>query len=136
MSQKSRTVPGAGDVRRAARDPRGAEDPEDTSLKRPEGQTDLRAPHERDEAPDPLDDSETTPVGGPRQVIEQAASDVGRGLVDTDRRGIPSDVPAPGPRPEDSPGAETLQPEGIDRKSLSGRGEKRNVRPGKDATHT
>ena len=128
-------VPGAGTLRHAARNLPGAEDPEDTSLKRPEGETDLRAPHERDEAPDPLDDSETTPIGGPRQIIEQAASDVSRGLVDTGR-GIPDNVPSPGPAPEDSPGAEMPQEEGLDRKSLAERGEKRNVRPGKDATHT
>lgn len=114
----------------------GAEDADDTNLKHPEGKRDLRLPHERDEAPDPLDSSETTPVGGPRQVIEQAASDVSRGLVDTDLHGIPSNVPASGPEPEQSPGAEVPQEGGIDRKSLSGRGEKRNVRPGKDATHT
>jgi hypothetical protein len=114
----------------------GAEDADDTNLKRPEGKRDLRLPHERDEAPDPLDSSETTPVSGPRQVIEQAASDLSRGLVDTDRHGTPSDVPAPGPAPEESPGAEVPDEAGLDRKSLSGRGEKRNPRPGKDATHT
>lgn len=129
--------PGAGDLHHAARDFPGAEDREDTSLKRPEGETDLREPYERDEAPDPLDNTETTPVGGPRQVIEQAASDVSRGLIDTDRRGVPSDVPAAdGPRPESSPGADVRQEEGIDRKSLAERGGKRNPRPGKDATHT
>ena len=136
VGREARTpVPGAGNQHHAARDFPGAEDPEDTSLKRPEGETDLREPYERDEAPDLLDDSETTPVGGPRQVIEQAASDVNRGLVDTGR-GIPDNVPSPGPAPEDSPGAEMPQEEGLDRKSLAERGEKRNIRPGKDATHT
>lgn len=138
MNQKpgNRDVPGAAGIESAARDTSGTEDPEDTSLRRPAGRTDLRVPHERDEAPDPLDASETTPVGGPRQVIEQAASDISRGLVDTDRHGVPSDVPAQGPPPEESPGAELPGREGIDRKSLARRGESEQHRPGKDATHT
>lgn len=133
---QKQAVPGAVDLKDGERDRSATPDPEDTSLKRAPGKNDLRAPHERDEAPDPLDSSETTPVGGPRQVIEQAASDVSRGLVDTDRHGVPNDVPGPGPGPEATPGAEVAQAEGVDRKSLSGRGEKRNPRPGKDATHT
>lgn len=50
---------------------------------------------------------------GPRQVIEQAARDIRRGLRDTDLHGIPSNVPGPGPAPEDSPGAE-VPPDGVD----------------------
>lgn len=50
---------------------------------------------------------------GPRQVIEQAARDIGRGLRDTDLHGTPSDVPGPGPAPEDSPGAD-VPPDGVD----------------------
>ncbi len=50
---------------------------------------------------------------GPRQVIEQAARDISRGLRDTDLHGMPSNVPGPGPAPENSPGAE-VPPEGID----------------------
>jgi len=34
-----------------------------------------------------------------RRRVAQAAADVGRGLKDTDRRGIPNDVPAPAVRP-------------------------------------
>jgi hypothetical protein len=49
---------------------------------------------------------------GPRQVIEQAARDIGRGLRDTDLHGTPSNVPGPGPNPEHSPGAE-VPPEGV-----------------------
>lgn len=55
---------------------------------------------------------------GPRQVIEQAASDVAHGLVDTDLHGTQNDVPGPGPAPEDSPGAEVPR-EGVDRKNYS-----------------
>lgn len=124
------------DPRPGGRELLGAEDADDTGLKRPENKRDLRLPHERDEAPDLLDSSETTPVSGPRQVIEQAASDLSRGLVDTDRHGTPSDVPAPGPTPEESPGAEVPDEGGLDRLSLSGRGEKKIPRPGKDAPHT
>ena len=50
---------------------------------------------------------------GPRQVIEQAARDISRGLRDTDLHGTPSNVPGPGPAPENSPGAE-VPPEGVD----------------------
>jgi hypothetical protein len=50
---------------------------------------------------------------GPRQVIEQAASDIAHGLRDTERRGIPSDVPGPGPAPEHSPGA-SVPKDGVD----------------------
>lgn len=42
-----------------------------------------RLPHERDESPD---SSATT--SGPRDVIEQAAKDLQKGLVDTDMRGL------------------------------------------------
>ena len=41
---------------------------------------------------------------GPREVIEQAARDVSHGLVDTDRHGIPNDVP--GPRTVSNEGAD------------------------------
>lgn len=57
----------------------------------------------RDETLPPSDSQETT---GPREVIEQAARDIKRGLRDTDLHGIPSNVPGPGPDPEHSPGAE------------------------------
>lgn len=43
---------------------------------------------------------------GPRQLIEQAARDISRGLRDTDLHGTPSNVPGPGVAPEQSPGAE------------------------------
>lgn len=32
---------------------------------------------------------------GPRQIIQQAARDIARGLEDTDRHGIPNNVPGP-----------------------------------------
>jgi len=41
-----------------------------------------RLPHERDESP------EHRPHGEPRSVMEQAASDLAQGLVDTDLRGV------------------------------------------------
>lgn len=52
-----------------------------------------RLPHERDQSPDAGmtgTDPATTP---PHDEIEQAERDVERGLVDTDRRGTPNDVP-------------------------------------------
>lgn len=51
-------------------------------------------------------DATTQETTGPREVIEQAARDISRGLRDTDLHGIPSNVPGPGPDPEHSPGAD------------------------------
>lgn len=66
-----------------------------------------------DSASKPACDLEKTQeASGPRQVIEQAARDISRGLRDTDLHGTPSNVPGPGPQPEHSPGAE-VPPEGV-----------------------
>ncbi len=66
----------------------------------PPGKTDA-LPHERDERS--ATERETPSAPQPR--IRQAQADVERGLVDTERRGIPSDVPAPdgNPRRERAP---------------------------------
>lgn len=64
----------------------------------------LPLPHERDE--DSVLAGETPGKVRPR--IRQAQLDVERGLVDTERRGIPSDVPAP-------EGADAIRPKGGDR---------------------
>ena len=53
--------------------------------------TKLQLPHERDETAHP----ETPGLDGPRDRIHQAARDVARGLVDTEARGTPSNVPSP-----------------------------------------
>lgn len=56
--------------------------------------TTLRQPHERDEAPDSGQhgtDRETDPL---QEEIPQAHADIERGLVDTERRGVPSNVPS------------------------------------------
>ena len=60
-------------------------------IERGRGRSDrMRLPHERDESPLP---------GGrpaaPTKVGTQAARDIERGLVDTERRGIPNDLPGP-----------------------------------------
>lgn len=84
--------------------------PHGNPAERRPGQDKLPLPHERDQTP------ETIPPRtekGPRQVIDQAASDIRRGLRDSERRGVPSDVPGPGAAPQDSPGAE-VPPEGVD----------------------
>ncbi|HEU0203681.1 MAG TPA: hypothetical protein VFR86_24995 [Burkholderiaceae bacterium] len=47
-------------------------------------------PHERDQMPDA-----PTKKTGSRSIIEQGARDIERGLVDTEARGIPDNVPAP-----------------------------------------
>lgn len=89
----------------------------------------LHLPHERDETTSSSNhkDSASSP---PRQVIEQAASDISRGLRDAERRGAPSDVPAPGPAPENSPGGE-VPATGIDRHSRSSRDEQLRKKPTK-----
>ena len=54
-----------------------------------------RMPHERDESAAPTGsrlDEQPIPSG---RKISQAREDVERGLVDTDRRGIPNDLPKP-----------------------------------------
>lgn len=67
-----------------------------------------------DIAPKPASTSEEAEeTKGPRQVIEQAARDISRGLRDTDLHGIPSNVPGPGSQPEQSPGAE-VPADGVD----------------------
>jgi hypothetical protein len=50
-----------------------------------------KLPHERDETAA----NETDGVRGPREDIAQAARDIERGLVDTEARGTPSNVPSP-----------------------------------------
>lgn len=53
--------------------------------------TDAPLPHERDESPD-------APEAAPRDIMRQAASDLERGLVDTDlhgERGVEKVKPAP-----------------------------------------
>jgi hypothetical protein len=68
---------------------------EPDGIERGRGPSDrMRLPHERDETPQPAVDESVAPHG-PTEVIEQAARDVERGLVDTERRGTPSDVPGP-----------------------------------------
>jgi len=75
-------------------------------------ESNLSLPHERDEVPD--DTACDDAPGGPREVIDQAARDIRRGLVDTEALGVPSNVPGPGRPPERSEGA-VAPPEGLDR---------------------
>jgi len=59
----------------------------------PPGPRDPRMPHERDESARSTGDRlRETPVPSGRK-INDAARDVERGRVDTDRRGVPNDVP-------------------------------------------
>ena len=58
-------------------------------------------------------------VPEPRERIKQAARDVRSGLIDTDRRRLPDDVPGPRIDPERTPGAEV--PHGMDRNRKSRR---------------
>jgi hypothetical protein len=52
-----------------------------------------RLPHERDEASDSGFVGTDRGTDPPQSEIPQAHEDVERGLVDTDRRGVPADVP-------------------------------------------
>ena len=63
----------------------------------------MRLPHERDESP--LQGAD--PSRAPAEVIKQAARDIARGLVDTERRGTPNDVPGPKGRGRKRPGGRT-----------------------------
>lgn len=74
---------------------------------------DMAQPDERDLTPETEVNRKEL---GPRQVIEQAARDVGRGLKDTDLHGIPSNVP--GPAAKETPGAE-VPAEGGGRKTYA-----------------
>jgi len=99
-----------------------AANPEDLDPKLPSNQGDMRLPHEHDESPKAGRDRDKSSTPLPRQVVEQAASDITRGLRDSERRGIPSDVPANGPAPEQSPGGD-VPAAGIDRHSTASRAE-------------
>lgn len=52
------------------------------------------------------DPEQSGAIAGPREVIEQAVSDIRAGLIDTDRRRQPDDVPGPHIDPEHTPGAQ------------------------------
>ena len=53
----------------------------------------LRQPHERDESPDNGKRGTDRSTDQPRRRIPQAHEDIERGVVDSERRGVPSDVP-------------------------------------------
>ena len=52
-----------------------------------------KMPHERDETARPAGDRKDQNTPSSDQKIAQAGKDIKNGLVDTDRRGIPDDVP-------------------------------------------
>jgi hypothetical protein len=99
-----------------------AAEPKDIDSGQPSNQGDLRLPHEHDEGPKAGRDRDISSSPLPRQVVEQAASDITRGLRDTERRGTPTDIPAPGPDPENTPGGE-VPASGVDRRSTASRTE-------------
>ncbi len=75
--------------------PHGAPDPANPPHRRYE-----RMPHERDESAQATGDRlKEDPVPSDRQ-ISDAQKDVAAGSVDTDRRGVPSDVPTRNPKGE------------------------------------
>jgi hypothetical protein len=90
------------DPARARTRPSAEFDPESTNLAQPSKKGELPLPHERDEAPEKDDGG----VNRNRGRVEQAHRDVSRGLQDTERRGVPSDVPGPGAQKPDPRGAD------------------------------
>lgn len=76
----------------------------DTDLTRPPRDDEHALQFERDESREPPDADDARLQG-----IEQAARDIKRGLLNTDRRGLPSDLPGPGAKPEDTHGAAVPQ---------------------------
>jgi hypothetical protein len=85
------------------RQPKGAKHDTDTSsIEQLHGTQDSRStpnrpyekmPHERDESARPADDRSNESAPASQRQISQAQKDVAAGLVDTDRRGVPDDVP-------------------------------------------
>jgi hypothetical protein len=67
----------------------GTQDPKTAPNRRNE-----KMPHERDESARPKDNRLNEQVPPSRRQISDAAADVEEGQVDTDRRGVPSDVPS------------------------------------------
>ncbi|ARO88733.3 hypothetical protein EBAPG3_013695 [Nitrosospira lacus] len=55
---------------------------------------DLLLPHDRDETTGPVSTASATAHQESRDTLKQAVKDIERGLKDTERRGIPSDVPS------------------------------------------
>lgn len=66
----------------------GTQDPKMAPNRRNE-----KLPHERDESARPADDRMNESAPPSDRQISQAQQDVASGQVDTDRRGVPSDVP-------------------------------------------
>ena len=57
-----------------------------------------RQPHERDESARNMGNRLDQPLPPSEREISQAHQDTERGLVDTERRGVPNDVPSRGKR--------------------------------------
>jgi len=68
-------------------------------LRRRVSQYDLRQPNERDEAPDSGMRGTDRATDQPQTDIPRAYEDIERGLHDTERRGIPSNVPSSAENP-------------------------------------
>lgn len=64
------------------------------SVQQPRPPKAIELPHERDERPAPTH-RDPLVIRGPRDVVKRAADDVNAGRRDTERRGIPNDLPPP-----------------------------------------
>ena len=94
MQTESKKPPHAGENARADPDTSSYEQrPGTTNGRRDQTRRNPKMPHERDESARSTGDRlGETPVPSGRK-INDAARDVERGRVDTDRRGVPNDVP-------------------------------------------
>lgn len=70
-----------------------AERPEDL-MREDVSEKDMRQPNERDASPDSGRRGTDRRTDIPQTDIRRAHADVEKGLVDTDRRGVPADVPS------------------------------------------
>ena len=59
----------------------------------PKQEEELLLPHDRDETTGSASTASATTHQESRDMVKQAVEDIERGLKDTERRGIPSDVP-------------------------------------------
>ena len=62
------------------------------------GQRNPKMPHERDESARNMGNRLNQPLPPSEREISQAHRDTERGLLDTERRGVPNDVPSKGKR--------------------------------------
>ena len=92
MNRNSKSASKPSDPRAIAHDQ--LRDSHDGVMREGKSDKGMRQPHERDEAPDGGKKGTDPRTDIPQVEISRAHADVEKGLVDTDRRGVPSNVPS------------------------------------------